>query len=52
MAQRRAVFDPNVLISAFIAPKGYSAKLRVARLAGRFELIVSPILLNELEGVL
>jgi uncharacterized protein len=52
MAQRRAVLDPNVHVSAVISSKGYSAKLRVAWLAGRFELIVSPILLNELEDVL
>lgn len=49
----RAVLDPNVLISAFIA-RHDSAPAAIVRewAAGAFELIVSPRLLAELGGVL
>lgn len=49
---RRAVLDPNVLISALIAPNGTSAQVLGAWLAGVFNLIVSPRLSAELERVL
>ena len=49
---RRIVLDPGVLVSALITPAGAPARvLRDAR-DGRFELLVSPYLLDELEGVL
>ena len=49
---RRAVLDPNVLISALIAPKGTSAQVLDAWLAGVFDITISPKLLAELERVL
>ncbi len=48
----RAVLDPNVLVSALIAPAGVSAKLLGTARDGSFELIVSPLLLDELGTVL
>lgn len=48
----RAVLDPGVLVSALITPTGRPAKLLVAARAGSFDLIVSPVLLDELERVL
>lgn len=48
----RAVLDPGVLVSALITPAGRPAKLLVAARAGSFDLIVSPLLLDELERVL
>lgn len=48
----RAVLDPGVLVSALITPTGTSAKLLAATRSGSFELIVSPLLLEELELVL
>ncbi len=49
----RAVLDPNVLVSAFIAQRG-SAPDRIVRAwhEGAFELLVSPKLLGELAEVL
>lgn len=49
---RRAVLDPGVLVSALITPNGTPAKLLVEARRGELELIVSPLLLAELEGVL
>lgn len=49
---RRAVLDPGVLVSALITPGGVPAKLLVEARDGGFELVVSPKLLGELEGVL
>lgn len=49
---RRAVLDPGVLVSALITPNGTPAKLLAATREGEFELIVSPLLLAELEEVL
>ena len=49
---RRAVLDPGVLVSALITPNGRPAKLLAQAHAGEFELVVSPLLLAELEGVL
>ena len=48
----RAVFDPNVLISALLSPHGAPAELLLAWLQGRLELVVSPLLLKELERAL
>jgi uncharacterized protein len=49
---RRVVLDSNVLISARLSPRGAPGRLLEAWLAKRFELIVSPVLLTELQGVL
>jgi hypothetical protein len=48
----RAVLDPGVLVSALITPRGTPAKLLLSAGEGDFELIVSPLLLEELELVL
>jgi putative PIN family toxin of toxin-antitoxin system len=48
----RAVLDPGVLVSALITPAGKPAKLLLSARAGNFDLIVSPLLLGELESVL
>jgi putative PIN family toxin of toxin-antitoxin system len=48
----RAVLDPGVLVSALITPSGKPAKLLHSARAGSFDLIVSPLLLDELESVL
>jgi putative PIN family toxin of toxin-antitoxin system len=49
---RRVVLDPGVLVSALITPDGTPARLLREVRAGTLELIVSPLLLEELEGVL
>ena len=49
---KRAVLDPGVLVSALITPTGTPAKLLAATRNGSFELIVSPLLLEELGLVL
>ncbi len=49
---RRAVLDPGVLVSALITPGGTPAKLLVEVREGGVELVLSPKLLDELEGVL
>lgn len=48
----RAVLDPGVLVSALITPTGTPAKLLLATQEGRFDLVVSPLLLEELAAVL
>lgn len=48
----RVVFDPNVIISATLSPGGTPALLYELWRGGAFELVVSPKLLWELEGVL
>ncbi len=48
----RAVLDPNVIISAVLSPSGSPAKVMRAWLDGAYELIVSPLLLEELERAL
>lgn len=48
----RAVVDPNVLISALLSPRGSPAQVLQEWLDGAFELIVSPLLLAELERAL
>ena len=48
----RAILDPNVIISVLLSREGTPAKVLRAWLAGRFELIVSVLLLEELERAL
>jgi putative PIN family toxin of toxin-antitoxin system len=48
----RAVLDPGVLVSALITPPGTPAKLFLAARDGSFDLVVSPLLLEELAAVL
>ena len=48
----RAVLDPNVLISALLAPTGGPAVLLRRWLGGEFELVVSEALLAELDRAL
>lgn len=48
----RAVLDPGVLVSALITPTGTPAKLLLSARAGDYDLIVSPLLLDELGSVL
>ncbi len=51
-ADVRAVLDPNVLISALLSATGAPAQVLRAWLGGRFELVVSPLLLAELDRAL
>ncbi|MGI8559360.1 MAG: putative toxin-antitoxin system toxin component, PIN family [Solirubrobacteraceae bacterium] len=46
------MLDAGVLVAAAIAPRGVCGRLLDGAIAGRFELIVSPSLLAELERVL
>jgi putative PIN family toxin of toxin-antitoxin system len=48
----RAVLDPNVIIAAVLSPHGAPAKVLRAWLNGAYELVVSPLLLAELERAL
>jgi uncharacterized protein len=48
----RAILDPNVIISALLSRAGTPAKVLRAWLEGRFDLIVSPLLLEELRRAL
>ena len=48
----RVLFDPNIIISALLAPTGAPARLVNAWQHGAFELVVSPLLLAELERAL
>jgi len=48
----RAVLDPNVIVSALISPQGAPAKILREWLDGGYDLVVSPLLLAELERVL
>jgi uncharacterized protein len=48
----RAVLDPGVLVSALITPSGAPAKLLLAAREGVFDLVASPLLLDELTTVL
>lgn len=48
----RAVLDPNVLISAAISAAGAPREILLAWTRGSFELVVSPLLLDELRDVL
>jgi uncharacterized protein len=49
---KRIVFDPGVLISAFISPHGAPAEALDRWREGEFDLVVSPALLDELRRVL
>jgi putative PIN family toxin of toxin-antitoxin system len=49
---RRVVLDPGVLVSALISPDGSPARLLREIRAGGLVLVVSPLLLGELEDVL
>jgi uncharacterized protein len=49
---RRAVVDPNVLISAYLSPAGATAELYRLALDGRFQPVACPQLLDELQRVL
>ena len=48
----RAVLDPNVVISGLLSPAGSPAQVLRAWREGRFETVVSPLLLAELERAL
>ena len=48
----RVVLDPGVLVAALISKKGAPAQILLWWRSGRFELIVSPLLLRELGKVL
>jgi hypothetical protein len=48
----RAVLDPNVLIAALLSRSGAPAQVVARWLAGGFELVVSEMLLTELERAL
>ena len=48
----RGVVDTNVLVSALVARRGVCGQLLDAGVDGRWRLVVSPLLLVELEGVL
>ena len=48
----RVVLDPNVLIAAVISPAGVPGDILRAWTEGRFELVVSPMLVGELSDVL
>lgn len=48
----RAVLDPNVIISALLSPQGSPAEVLWAWLQGDFEVVVSPLLLGELDRAL
>jgi putative PIN family toxin of toxin-antitoxin system len=48
----RAVLDPNVIVAALLSSSGAPAQLLRAWLQGQFELVVSPLLLAELQRTL
>lgn len=48
----RAVADTNVWVSAAIAPQGVCGQLLRAAVAGRWEPVASPLLIDELSEVL
>jgi putative PIN family toxin of toxin-antitoxin system len=48
----RAVLDPNVLISAVISSAGAPRDIILAWTEGSFDLVISPLLLDELREVL
>ena len=49
---RRVVLDANVYVSALLAPTGSPAQILESWGDGQFDVIVSPLLLAELERVL
>jgi len=50
--QLRVLADTNVLVAAVTSNEGVYARLLIAARSGRYRLIVSPMLLHELETVL
>lgn len=48
----KAVLDPNVLVSAAISPRGVPAQIVGAWSDERFELVISPAVVDELRDVL
>lgn len=48
----RAVIDTSVWVSAFLHPGGFPDQVVSAWLDGRFEVVISPPILEELEAVL
>jgi putative PIN family toxin of toxin-antitoxin system len=48
----RAVLDPNVIIPATLSPGGSPGRLFCSWPEGAYELVVSPLLLDELERAL
>lgn len=48
----KAVLDTNILVSAFITPRGTPAKLLQAWRAEHFDLVTSPPILEELQDAL
>lgn len=48
----RVVIDPGVLIAALLSPAGAPAKVLLSWRSGAFDLVVSPLLLDELSRVL
>ncbi len=48
----RAVFDPNVIISAALSPRGAPGRLFRHWLEGAYDVVVSPLLLQELRRAL
>lgn len=48
----RVVLDPNVLVSAVISTAGPPRDIVIAWIDGRFDLVASPALIDELRGVL
>ena len=48
----RAVVDANVIISGLLSPGGAPARVLLAWLEGGYDLVVSPLLLEELERAL
>ena len=49
---RRLVFDTNVFVAAVTSREGVCARLLLAAATGRYHLVVSPMLLDELSAVL
>jgi putative PIN family toxin of toxin-antitoxin system len=50
--RRRIVLDTNVFVAAVTSRESVSARLLLAARAGRFQLVTSPLLLDELADVL
>jgi putative PIN family toxin of toxin-antitoxin system len=50
--RHRIVLDTNVFVAAVTSREGASAHLLLAARAGRFQLVASPLLLDELADVL
>ena len=49
---RRIVLDTNVFVAAVTSREGVSARLLLGASAGQFQLVASPLLLDELADVL